>query len=194
MRTSGIRPRGHAPPSVCRWSARRRYTDLLPSLGGYLTDKETLHFGRFERFVQQLARTETAYFEMKAGGGAQARSTDPAPPINHKRRYYLQKLGLHPKDEDGRRALVQAYLEGLCWCLAYYHRGCPSWNWYYPDFYGPLASDLTDLEGYHVELMPARHVKKSIYCSGRNVCVPSSGSSLGRMDSRTVANRQTSPS
>ena len=36
----------------------RVYTDILPTLGGYLTDKDQLHFGRFEAFVRQLARNE----------------------------------------------------------------------------------------------------------------------------------------
>jgi len=132
----------------------RTYTDILPSLGGFLTHKETLHFGRFERFVQQLARTEKVHFEMKAGNAA--RRSGAEPPVNHKQRYYLEKLGLHPKDAEGRQALVQAYLEGLSWCLAYYHKGCNSWNWFYPDFYAPLATDLTGLESYDVELTPGK--------------------------------------
>ena len=129
----------------------RTYTDALPSLGGYLTDKGTLHFGRFERYVQRLARSETAYFEMK-GGNVARRGAGPTPPVNHRQRYYLEKLGLHPKDAAGRTSLVQSYLEGLSWCLGYYHKKCPSWNWFYPDFYAPLASDLTGLEAYTVDL------------------------------------------
>jgi len=144
----------------------RTYTDMLPTLGGYLTDKDQLHFGRFEAFVRQLARNEAAHFEMKAGNVAK-RSGEPT--ANHKRKFYLEKLGLHPRDTAGLRQLVQAYLEGLSWCLHYYHQGYGTtsankgaadgrlgWNWYYPDFYAPLASDLTDLEGYSVELEPGR--------------------------------------
>jgi 5'-3' exonuclease len=33
---------------------------------------------------------------------------------------------------------------------------CTLYSRYYPDFYAPLASDLTDLEGYSVELEPGR--------------------------------------
>jgi 5'-3' exonuclease len=129
----------------------RTYTDLLPSLGGYLTDKDQLHFERFERFVRALSRNEQAHFEMKAGNVAR-RAGDNQPKLNHKRKYYLEKLGMHPRDTEGLRRLVTSYLEGLCWCLHYYHKGCRSWSWYYPDFYAPLASDLTDLDGYTVEL------------------------------------------
>ena len=38
-------------------------TDLLPTLGGFLTDKAALHMGRFERFVRELARYERAFEE-----------------------------------------------------------------------------------------------------------------------------------
>ena len=64
------------------------------------------------------------------------------PTVNHKRKFYLEKLGLHPRDTAGLRKLVQAYLEGLSWCLHYYHQGYGStsankgaadgrlgWNW-----------------------------------------------------------------
>ena len=47
-------------------------------------------------------------------------------------------------------SLVQSYLEGLEWCLKYYHDGCASWDWFYPDFYAPLPSDLTNLTSYEI--------------------------------------------
>ena len=121
-------------------SQSRRYRGLAhPRLGGYLTDKDQLHFGRFEAFVRHLSRNEAAHFEMKAGNVARR----PGQPIvNHKRKFYLEKLGMHPRDTAGLRRLVQAYLEGLCWCLHYYHQGYGStsankgaadgrlgWNW-----------------------------------------------------------------
>ncbi|MGB1604241.1 MAG: hypothetical protein ACPIOQ_66525, partial [Promethearchaeia archaeon] len=60
-----------------------------------------------------------------------------------KRTYYEKKLGLTPGDEAGMGALVQAYVEGVCWCYYYYYRGCVSWTWFYGYHYAPLASDLT---------------------------------------------------
>ena len=71
---------------------------------------------------------------------------------DYKREYYLEKLGLHPNDREGRASLVGSYMEGLRWCLAYYHEGCASWDWYFPNFYAPLASDLIDLPSYETTL------------------------------------------
>ena len=146
------------------------YTDLLPT-HGYLTDKRTLNMAAFEEYVRLLASHESIVFEKKkmraaggrGGGGRYSRrdrpgrgvtspASPPGDPLAYKREYYLHKFGLHPKDSDSRKSLVHSYLQGLCWCLAYYHDGCASWDWYYPDFYGPLATDMTDLPSYEISL------------------------------------------
>ena len=114
----------------------RAYSDLLPSLGGHITDKETLHLDRFEKFAAVVARHEPTVFATKARKAesryrreGQQRAPADEGPLDYKRRYYLQKTGLHPKDREGQRKLVQSYLDGLSWCLAYYHKGCCSWDW-----------------------------------------------------------------
>ena len=151
----------------------RTYTEMLPT-NGFLTDKEVLNLAAFETYARKIAAMEPTVFEKKrsrgaggvptggrfdrrrqrsagsaAGSDADAYMSDPA---LYRKEYYLQKVGLHPKDVEGRRRLVHAYCEGLAWCLAYYHRGCASWDWFYPDFYGPLATDLVDLASLDLRL------------------------------------------
>ena len=62
-----------------------------------------------------------------------------------KGRYYYEKMGLLPTDEAVLRRVLCSYVEGLLWCLAYYYKGCVSWDWFYPFHYGPFLSDLVDL-------------------------------------------------
>ena len=102
--------------------------------------------GRFQK-RHLRGRNEGGMGGVAGGGGSLVDD-----PTEYRRAYYLQKLGLHPRDDASRAALVQSYLEGLCWCLAYYHDGCASWDWYFPDFYAPLATDLRELENYKIEL------------------------------------------
>mmetsp|Transcript_73418 Transcript_73418/g.122681 ORF Transcript_73418/g.122681 Transcript_73418/m.122681 type:complete len:280 (+) Transcript_73418:1-840(+) len=134
----------------------RTYTDMIPLLGGYLTHKEEIHLSRFEKFVREISRNEPFLMSKKAARDSEDRRDVANAPGDYKRRYYLEKLGLHPNDRNGRQELISAYLSGLSWCLAYYHQGCSSWNWYFPDFYAPLASDLTRLSSYNIELSPGK--------------------------------------
>jgi len=69
-----------------------------------------------------------------------------------KRRYYFDKFGFSPVDVEQHQKLRRAYVEGLVWCLEYYYRGCISWDWYYPYYYGPMFSDLVDLDTYFSEI------------------------------------------
>eukprot|EP00977_Amphora_coffeiformis_P029925 scaffold43533_cov153-Amphora_coffeaeformis.AAC.2 len=66
-----------------------------------------------------------------------------------KGRYYADKFGFSPYDAEKHLALRKAYVEGLVWNLRYYyqsHKTHPSWEWFYPYHYGPMISDLIDLD------------------------------------------------
>ena len=114
----------------------RTYTDLLPTLGGFLTDKATSTWGassassassRGTSAPSCAARREPRGEGVEAGAGQPARV-----PAAH-----LQKLGLHPNDTDGKRGLVKAYRASAGASPTTTRR--KSWDWYYPDFYAPLA-------------------------------------------------------
>lgn len=65
--------------------------------------------------------------------------------VDLKGRYYYDKFGFTPFDAEKHRALRKAYITGLVWNLEYYYKGVVSWEWYYPYNYGPMLSDLTDI-------------------------------------------------
>ena len=60
----------------------------------------------------------------------------------YRARYYEQKFGVPLSDDEFRKGVMKAYMEGLCWVLAYYYQGCPSWQWYYPYHFAPFAADM----------------------------------------------------
>lgn len=70
-----------------------------------------------------------------------------------KGRYYSSKMHINrDKKEDGVvfHKLFKSYAEGLAWVMKYYYAGCPSWSWYYPFHYAPMASDLGNLDRYKI--------------------------------------------
>ncbi|PVV00689.1 hypothetical protein BB560_004917 [Smittium megazygosporum] len=72
----------------------------------------------------------------------------------YKGRYYESKFQISENNSPEISQIVKSYVEGLCWVLQYYYKGCVSWGWYYPYHYAPLASDFLHLEDYdiHFEL------------------------------------------
>ena len=61
------------------------------------------------------------------------------------RRYYREKFCRKPGDRlDGAffQSLCTRYVEGLRWVLLYYYKGCPSWDWFFPYHFAPLAATL----------------------------------------------------
>ncbi|KAK4528356.1 hypothetical protein GAYE_SCF55G6297 [Galdieria yellowstonensis] len=123
------------------------YKSLLPQMGGYLTERHRIHPQRTECFLQQVAKAERAYFQYRA-----MEENEPGFLGDDYRKYYYEsKLGIRVEEEPHRvRELCQKYYEGLHFILQYYYQGCPSWKWFYPSFYAPLASDMTQLEEWNV--------------------------------------------
>ena len=66
--------------------------------------------------------------------------------LNYKMCYYKTKFEVDPQDyEQMVKNTKEYFIEGLAWNLAYYYKGCISWEWFCPYFYAPFASDLTNL-------------------------------------------------
>ncbi|KAJ3227302.1 5'-3' exoribonuclease 2, partial [Clydaea vesicula] len=59
-----------------------------------------------------------------------------------KQRYYNDKFQTEADNEEFKRKIVTAYVEGFCWVLKYYYQGVQSWTWYFPFHYSPFASDF----------------------------------------------------
>ncbi len=97
----------------------------------------------------EVPKERALQFASAGGAGAGGEEGKAAGPRkNFRGRYYFEKLGvLDPEDSPKLKHLCKTYAEGLEWCLAYYVKGCVSWNWYYPYHYGPLISDVKDLAG-----------------------------------------------
>jgi len=132
------------------------YREMLPELGGYLTDKAAIHRGRFELLMAELARREPLYFMQRGREEQDAGFANPSDPLAYRDYYYKVKLGFAEDDAAARRQLVACYLEGLYWVLQYYHEGCSSWSWFYPNHYAPLASDLRNLQELEIQYPEGR--------------------------------------
>ena len=122
------------------------YRDLLPKMGGYLTNKADIHLNRVEVFIQEIGRREPLYFQQRAiDEKDEAYAGD-----LYKANYYRTKFGTDSscekkEDNEPPSGLKEAYLQGLVWVLNYYHFGCSSWTWYYPHLYAPLSTDMKSL-------------------------------------------------
>ena len=127
----------------------RVYRKLLPKWGGYLTDRHRLHPGRLESFLEYVSMYEAMYFEQRARtDGISDYATE-----KYYARYYREKFKMDVNSEgfeEKRKYLRRIYMEGLHWVLQYYHNGVSSWNWFYPQFYALLASDMKDLRTVQV--------------------------------------------
>lgn len=77
------------------------------------------------------------------------------PKKDYRGRYYYEKFKVIASAPDGElflTHLMEQYLKGLIWCLAYYVKGCISWTWYYPFHYGPMLQDMKNLEELQTDI------------------------------------------
>jgi 5'-3' exonuclease len=91
------------------------YRDLLPSLGGFLTDKTRVHLPRLELFMREVARYEPHYFERRA-----REEKNDFDASAYAGAYYEDKFGWGASDPETprkRRQLVADYVAGLYWVL-----------------------------------------------------------------------------
>lgn len=63
----------------------------------------------------------------------------------HKREYYIQKLGYRNVTPEVLREQAEGYVLAIQWNLHYYYNGCMSWSWYYKHHYAPW---ITDIRGF----------------------------------------------
>ena len=77
------------------------------------------------------------------------KSTMPITSITEfKQRYYGEKHGFAggwDANSSDMRKLREHYVEGLMWVMGYYYQGVPSWKWFFPHYYAPMASDMVNL-------------------------------------------------
>lgn len=89
--------------------------------------------------------------------------------VDLKGRYYYDKFGFTPFDAEKHLHLRKAYITGLVWTLEYYYKGVASWEWYYPYNYGPMLSDLVNINAIMSEISFFDGEQERENCSTRRV-------------------------
>lgn len=133
----------------------RSYKEIQKDLKGYLTSGSRMHLGRVEIFLEKLSSEAEGVFFYKKN--KYLKNSDKI--INYKADYYESKFGTNFTENDHSlklKNLKEKYIEGLNWCLSYYHIGCPSWDWFFPAYFAPLGSDLYNLSDLKVRFFKGR--------------------------------------
>lgn len=139
--------------------------------GLYLTDKGSVNLERCQEILHELGRSESEIFRRRKynddryesrqlqnkrirwredhPGGQPFPEPDPAPfdyvrlgDYGCKERYYQSKFRFKGEFRQIADMVTKEYVKGLCWVLAYYYKGCPDWQWFYPFHYAPFAEDM----------------------------------------------------
>ncbi|CAF1228177.1 unnamed protein product [Adineta steineri] len=69
--------------------------------------------------------------------------------------YYKDKFGFNATDLNTfSNKVATDYVQGLYWVFQYYSKGPPSWTWYYPHHYAPLAYDFSNVKNLDLKFDP----------------------------------------
>eukprot|EP01054_Gregarina_sp_Poly1_P000362 Gregarina_sp_Poly_1__361@NODE_1088_length_5132_cov_211_245410_g754_i0_p1_GENE_NODE_1088_length_5132_cov_211_245410_g754_i0NODE_1088_length_5132_cov_211_245410_g754_i0_p1_ORF_typecomplete_len521_score62_17XRN_M/PF17846_1/4_3e66HalX/PF08663_10/3e02HalX/PF08663_10/2_4_NODE_1088_length_5132_cov_211_245410_g754_i013742936 len=65
-------------------------------------------------------------------------------PTDYRQKYYRLKFHLERSDDVESCAMQVSthFVRGLEWVLLYYYQGVPTWDWFFPFHYAPLAVDI----------------------------------------------------
>ncbi|OAG28891.1 5'-3' exoribonuclease 2 [Nematocida displodere] len=120
----------------------------------YLTDNGKIYMPELAQMMQSLSNSETALLKAKLNTYVRTAKRRGEVPREEDLRmklyeapgrseYYAKRL--HARNPAEINDVCKEYVRGLAWVLQYYNRGCPSWNWYYPLHFAPLAEDIATM-------------------------------------------------
>jgi len=127
------------------------YINVLISRKKYLTDNGKICIQELVHLMDEIGSRENALLRAKLNSyvtftrrkGETPREEDVNTKLYEeigKTKYYADKLGITSPEE--LKNVCFEYVRGLAWVLHYYNKGCPSWGWYYPQHFAPLAKDI----------------------------------------------------
>ncbi|KAI5171148.1 5'-3' exoribonuclease 4 [Nematocida sp. LUAm3] len=127
------------------------YVNGLIKRHRYLTDSTSIYIPELIHLMDTLGSSENhllrakleSYVRFTKKGNEKPREEDMEIKLFEKQgrsEYYRRKL--HANNPEEIKNVCLEYIKGLHWILHYYQKGCPSWNWYYPFHFAPLAEDI----------------------------------------------------
>ena len=159
----------HLPCSEIRFKGLDKLLELywthLQDNHGYLTHEGKIEWTSFTAYMKELSLHED---DMIQATGRQMKSWKPKQnfpneeakeaymkellypvhdPVNFSSpgwwtRYYKHCFHMNYVDKREVQEICHEYLKIMEWNLAYYMKGCPDWEYYYPYPYAPFAKDI----------------------------------------------------